>query len=102
MLITNREVETLSPSPTLGESVGTDRPALMRQVLEKRVPGDNMAIANFEDTALGLKDCVEALELGEHRPVDVDELNEYEKEGLRRLFAYAERLTRMANEYEDV
>ena len=61
-----------------------------------------MAIANFEDTALGLKDCVEALDLGDHRPVDVDELNEYEKEGLRQQFAYAERLRLVAYLYEDV
>ena len=70
-----------------------------------------MAIANFEDTALGLKDCVEALELGDPfkiypdhtgRPVDVDDLTEDEKKGLRRLFAYAERLRLVAYLYEDV
>jgi len=56
-----------------------------------------MAIPNFEDTALGLKDCVEALELGDHHRVNVDEMNEYELKGLRQLFAYAKRL--MQTEY---
>jgi|TARA_R110001583_G_scaffold38102_1_gene123130 hypothetical protein len=61
-----------------------------------------MAIANFEDTALGLKDCVESLEHSDYHNVNVDELDEYEKEGLRQLFAYAKRLMRSAYLYEDV
>jgi len=56
----------------------------------------NMSYCRFENTARDLRDCVYAIENGEH----TDDLSSYEKDGLEELLSLCEQLFFMKEEIE--
>ena len=56
----------------------------------------NMSYCRFENTARDLRDCVYAIENGEH----TDDLSSYEKDGLEELLSLCEELFFMKEEIE--
>ena len=58
----------------------------------------NMSYCRFENTARDLKDCVYAIENGEH----TEDLSSYERNGLRELLDYCEEIFHMKEEIEEV
>ena len=56
----------------------------------------NMSYCRFENTARDLRDCVQAIENGEH----TDDLSSYEKDGLEELLSLCEQLFFMKEEIE--
>ena len=57
----------------------------------------NMSYCRFENTARDLRDCVYAIENGEH----TDDLSSYEKDGLEELLDLCEQLFHMKDEIEE-
>ena len=57
----------------------------------------NMSYCRFENTARDLRDCVQAIENGEH----TDDLSSYERDGLEELLSYCEEMFHMKEEIED-
>ena len=57
----------------------------------------NMSYCRFENTARDLRDCVHAIENGEH----TDDLSSYEKDGLESLLSYCETIYFMKEEIEE-
>ena len=55
-----------------------------------------MSYCRFENTARDLRDCVQAIENGEH----TDDLSSYEKDGLEELLILCEQLFFMKEEIE--
>ena len=55
-----------------------------------------MSYCRFENTARDLRDCVYAIENGEH----TDDLSSYEKDGLEELLSLCEQLFFMKEEIE--
>ena len=58
----------------------------------------NMSYCRFENTARDLRDCIQAIENGEH----TDDLSSYEKDGLEELLSYCEEMFNMKEEIENV
>jgi len=58
----------------------------------------NMSYCRFENTARDLRDCVQAIENGEH----TDDLSSYEKNGLKELLDLCEEMSHMKEEIEEV
>ena len=56
-----------------------------------------MSYCRFENTARDLRDCVQAIENGEH----TDDLSSYEKDGLEELLSLCEELFHMKGEVEE-
>ena len=56
-----------------------------------------MSYCRFENTARDLRDCVQAIENGEH----TDDLSSYEKDGLEELLDYCEAIFFMKEEIEE-
>ena len=56
----------------------------------------NMSYCRFENTARDLRDCVHAIENGEH----TDDLSSYEKDGLEEILSLCEQLFFMKEEIE--
>ena len=56
-----------------------------------------MSYCRFENTARDLRDCVQAIENGEH----TDDLSSYERDGLEELLSYCEEMFHMKEEIED-
>ena len=57
-----------------------------------------MSYCRFENTARDLRDCVYAIENGEH----TDDLSSHEKDGLEELLSLCEQLFFMKEEIEEV
>ena len=57
----------------------------------------NMSYCRFENTARDLRDCVQAIENGEH----TDDLSSYEKNGLEEILSLCEQLFFMKEEVEE-
>ena len=57
----------------------------------------NMSYCRFENTSRDLRDCVQAIENGEH----TDDLSSYEKDGLESLLEYCEAIFFMKEEIEE-
>ena len=57
----------------------------------------NMSYCRFENTARDLKDCVHAIENGEH----TDDLSSYEKDGLEELLDLCEAMFFMKEEIKE-
>ena len=57
----------------------------------------NMSYCRFENTARDLRDCVQAIENGEH----TDDLSSYEKGGLEEILSLCEQLFFMKEEIEE-
>ena len=57
----------------------------------------NMSYCRFENTARDLRDCLQAIENGEH----IDDLSSYEKNGLEDLMSYCEEMFHMKEEIEE-
>ena len=58
----------------------------------------NMSYCRFENTARDLRDCVQAIENGEH----TDDLSSYERDGLEELLDLCEEMSHMKEEIEEV
>ena len=58
----------------------------------------NMSYCRFENTARDLRDCVQAIENGEH----ADDLSSYERDGLEQLLSDSEEIFHMKGEIEEV
>jgi len=56
-----------------------------------------MSYCRFENTARDLRDCVQAIENGEH----TDDLSSYERNGLEELLGLCEEMFHMKEEIED-
>ena len=57
----------------------------------------NMSYCRFENTARDLRDCVQAIENGEH----TDDLSSYEKDGLEELLDLCEAMFFMKEEIKE-
>ena len=57
----------------------------------------NMSYCRFENTARDLRDCLQAIENGEH----TDDLSSYEKGGLEEILSLCEQLFFMKEEVEE-
>ena len=58
----------------------------------------NMSYCRFENTARDLRDCLDAIENGEH----TEDLSSYEKRGLEDLLSYCDEIHYMKEEIEEV